>query len=388
MTSTASPANKKLWWVLPIWALLAVTGMFVDNKVAGTAPEVSDLGWLLVQAGLLGTGVLILTNRPRHRVGRLLFIAGVSFGSVWAVGLAFDALAPAGNVSLWLTLLMPLATMWGPLLAAALFLFPTGKIPSSRWRYVTWVFWLAFSLSIAAPLINGGWGGDTSEGDFSPWHDTFAPIGDILSQAFFLTFAASILIAVAGTIARFVGADGDERLQMKWLVLTGSLTAGWVSIDVVLFDATASNGLRALLTALLIVIMLGSIGVAIIKYRLYDIDQIISRTVSYVLVAGFLLLLFFGLVAVVTSFLPAQSSLSVAVSTLAVAALFNPVRARVQRWVDRRFNRAKYDAQQVVDDYTAGLQDETNLDELADGLAGVVQQTLQPTSTGLWVREP
>jgi hypothetical protein len=128
-------------------------------------------------------------------------------------------------------------------------------------------------------------------------------------------------------------------------------------------------------------------AVAIIKYRIYEIDRIISRTVSYVLVVGMLVILFFVVVTGITSFLPSQNSLAVAASTLAVAALFNPLRIRVQRGVDRRFNRGRYQRQQVIDHFVSGLQDQTNLDDLADDLSSVVEEVLEPSSVGIWIRD-
>jgi hypothetical protein len=129
-----------------------------------------------------------------------------------------------------------------------------------------------------------------------------------------------------------------------------------------------------------------SVGFSVARYRLYDIDRIISRTVSYALVAGFLGLVFFGLVTAVGAVSPGESPLAVAASTLAVAALFNPVRKRVQGWVDRRFNRSRYDAEKVMEGFAGSLQDRVDPDGVVDGWVAVVEETMQPSSVGVWVR--
>jgi hypothetical protein len=130
-----------------------------------------------------------------------------------------------------------------------------------------------------------------------------------------------------------------------------------------------------------------SIAIAITRYRLYEIDRIVSRTISYLVVVGLLAAVFFGLVTAVSSLLQTQGDLAIAASTLAVAALFNPVRKRVQGWVDRRFNRSRYDAQRVMDRFAGSLQDRVDSDEVVRGWVGVVSETMQPASVAVWVRE-
>ena len=129
-----------------------------------------------------------------------------------------------------------------------------------------------------------------------------------------------------------------------------------------------------------------AIGLSVLRYRLYEIDRIVSRTVTYLLVVGLLGLVFFGVVTLITSFLPAESDLAVAASTLAVAALFNPVRRRVQVWIDRRFNRARYDAQKVMDAFAESLRDRVDAAELSDGWRDVVAETMQPSAAAVWIR--
>jgi uncharacterized membrane protein YidH (DUF202 family) len=165
-------------------------------------------------------------------------------------------------------------------------------------------------------------------------------------------------------VYRFVRSEGAERQQMKWLALSVSILTAGVFLDQTVLGLTAADGWRAVWIGFLVIQTLVVMAVAIIKYRIYEIDRLISRTVSYILVIGMLVFLFFVVVTGITSFLPSQNSLAVAASTLAVAAIFNPLRIRVQRGVDRRFNRDRYLRQQVIDDFASGLQDQTDLDDL------------------------
>jgi hypothetical protein len=236
-------------------------------------------------------------------------------------------------------------------------------------------------------MLNGGFGGDNSDGDATPWAAAIDPVGDIVSNLFFLSMLVSAVVALSSVIYRFIRSDGIERQQMKWFALSVSILTVGFFLDQTVLGLSAAEGWRAVWVGFLVIQTLVVMAVAIIKYRIYEIDRIISRTVSYVLVVGMLVILFFVVVTGITSFLPSQNSLAVAASTLAVAALFNPLRIRVQRGVDRRFNRGRYQRQQVIDDFVSGLQDQTNLDDLADDLSGVVEEVLEPSSVGIWIRD-
>jgi len=206
-----------------------------------------------------------------------------------------------------------------------------------------------------------------------------------------------------GVVAIFLGAaislvmkrrhtTGAERAQLTWvvfalvlLVVTVCLTFVYVfgSIALGRGDPGDSAWAPAFLVMLLFPV---SFGIAVLRYRLYEIDRIVSRTVTYLLVVGLLAAVFFGVVTLITSALPAESDLAVAASTLAVAALFNPVRGRVQGWIDRRFNRARYDAQNVMDAFADSLRDRVDATQLSDGWRDVVADTMQPETIGVWVR--
>ncbi|MGH8949070.1 MAG: hypothetical protein ACRDXF_09460, partial [Acidimicrobiia bacterium] len=160
-----------------------------------------------------------------------------------------------------------------------------------------------------------------------------------------------------------------------------------IVVSVVFGDAPIAQTLTTLITMIITVGVPVSIAVAITRYRLYEIDRLVSRTVSYLLVVGLLAAVFIGAVTAAGSLLQTDSDLAIAASTLAVAALFNPLRRRVQVWVDRRFNRSRYDASKVMDGFSGSLRDEVDPDRVVEGWVGVVSATMQPASAGVWVRE-
>jgi hypothetical protein len=199
----------------------------------------------------------------------------------------------------------------------------------------------------------------------------------------FSLLAAFLILSVVALVVRAVRARGEERLQMKWLIIAGLVLAAGILSDglpvpVIIGDLLFGMGVLGLPLA---------VGAAVLRYRLYEIDRIISRTVSYALVVGFLGLVLFGLVAVLGAWMGQENQLVVAVSTLAVAGLFSPVRKRVQGWVDRRFNRSRYDAERVMSEFVGSLRDRVDPDGVVDGWVGVVAETMQPTSVGVWVRQ-
>jgi hypothetical protein len=344
-----------------------------------------------------GLGVLVARRQPHNPVGWLLIgfdlllslsvIAGSYAALCYRLGHPGLPLAPVALL---------LVTAWVPafaLLLLVILLFPDGGLAWQRWRWVLWAYagltsclWIG---SAAAPVaaiasgdihVNSG-GVVTGVHDLPRW---LAHPSGWLAGAILIPLAAIVLSFVAHQVLSWRRATGDHRQQLKWLafgaavaillgVVGGSLTSGIVS-DVLSF------GLFALPV---------SIGVGILKYRLYDIDRIISRTLEYATVTGLLVGVYAGLVLLATQALPFSLSTPVAVaaSTLAAAALFNPLRHRVQQVVDRRFNRARYDADKTVAAFAARLQDALDLDAVRDDLAAVVQRSLEPAHVSVWISQ-
>jgi hypothetical protein len=194
--------------------------------------------------------------------------------------------------------------------------------------------------------------------------------------------SAALLVSVVAVVVRFAKSSGEERLQLKWFAAAALLL-------VVVFVASIWVHSAALnvLQSLAFLCLWTAIVTAVLKYRLYAIDQIISRTLAYAIVTGLLVGLYAGLVLLATDVLSLHSSVAVAAATLAAAALFSPVRRRVQRVVDRRFNRARYDADTTVALFAAHLKDAVNLDSVRDDLASVVQRALEPTHVSVWISQ-
>jgi len=196
---------------------------------------------------------------------------------------------------------------------------------------------------------------------------------------------------VGRQVASWRRADGERRQQLKWLMSGAAICVVGLTVTVVFgtLDTKASPAAQSALDvlSLAVVALPVSIGVAILKYRLYDIDRIISRTLAYAIVTGLLVGVYAGLVLLATEVFRLHAPVAVAAATLAAAALFNPVRRRVQRAVDRRFNRARYDAEQTVAALAARLKDAVDLDSVRDDLATVVQKALEPVHVSVWMNE-
>jgi hypothetical protein len=198
----------------------------------------------------------------------------------------------------------------------------------------------------------------------------------------------SVLMAMVGVALRFRSATGVERQQLRW-VRAGAVLAvvGMLSVAIGSGLLGLSSGVSDVLVTLGIACVPLSLTVAVLRYRLYELDRVVSRTVTYAAVTGLLVATYVGLVTAVSRLTPSSSSLAVAASTLAVAALFQPLRRRVQSRVDRRFNRARYDAARTVEDFRLRLRDEVHLDAVRDDLLAVVRRTVQPEAAGLWLRK-
>jgi hypothetical protein len=208
----------------------------------------------------------------------------------------------------------------------------------------------------------------------------------VLQAVFFPLLGVCWLASVAAQVFSYRRSSGERRLQLKWLVggaaiaVVGGVLGVWLSSNPSgILRAVGGIGIAAVLALPV------SMGVAILRYRLYDIDRIISRTLAYAVVTGLLIGAYAGLVLLATRVLSVHSQVAVAASTLAAAALFNPLRRRVQRAVDRRFNRARYDADRTVAAFSARLKDAVDLDAVRDDLASVVHQALEPAHVSVWI---
>ena len=207
---------------------------------------------------------------------------------------------------------------------------------------------------------------------------------NVVQLVFFPLLAACWLASLAGQAVSYRRSSGERRQQLKWLLAGTAVVLVGAPLSILLSLVRSPSWVGILVLAALLVLPV-SIGVAVLKYRLFDIDRIISRTLAYAVVTGLLVGLYAGLVLLATQVLRVHTPVAVAAATLAAAALFNPVRRRVQRRVDRRFNRARYDADQMVAVFAARLKDTVDLDSVRADLASVASQALEPAHVSVWI---
>jgi hypothetical protein len=344
-------------------------------------------------------GAIVASRRSENLVGWLLGLYGLAqsishFSAQYAIYalLAQPDSLPAGEAMAWVSSwLVPIIIGFSVFF---ILLFPTGRLPSRRWQWVTW-------LTVAFILV-GAISGAFSSGPVDGLGPIRNPLGiegfsNIYNSILFTMVASFLLVAAASSVfIRLRGAIGVERQQIKWFAYAAAATViGLVLayvipevIDVPLwFERIGYTILLSLIPAIPI-----SIGIAILKYRLYDIDRIINRTLVYGSLTTVLVGLYVGGVTATQALFQtftAQEELPqlvVVASTLVIAALFNPLRRRIQSFIDRRFYRRKYDARKTLEAFSTKLRDETDLDALSDDLVGVVRETMQPAHVTLWLR--
>jgi hypothetical protein len=286
---------------------------------------------------------------------------------------------------------------WAPTIALAglaVLLFPDGQPPSPRWRWVLWVYVAAAVLWIGGAFI-------ASVGAIAGHHIRVDASGNLLVlshpagsaawwgvvEAVFLpVLAICWLGSVAAQVLSYRHSSGERRQQLKWLAGGSALAAATIPLAAVL-SGRHGIGVAGDIAGLGLLGLPVCMGVAILRYRLFDIDRIISRTLAYAIVTGLLVGVYAGIVLLATRVVSITTPVAVAASTLAAAALFSPLRRRVQRAVDRRFNRARYDADRIVAAFAARLQDAVDLDSVCGDLAAVVQQNLEPAHVSVRMSE-
>jgi len=368
-----------------------------------TASDTPDGGYVpyaalsaLVFSGFAMVGAVVATRRPRNPVGwcfgagALLWSVGVlSNGLYWHIAFGDPHPPAAADYAAWLGTwtFLPAFVL---LLAVVPLLFPTGAPPSPRWRAVVWTG--AVSGGVAT-LSNALAPGPLDTADFS-WVDNPFGIAGLeglrtVAAASFVLVGASALAGIASLVVRFRRAHGIERQQLRWV-------AGAACLLVVLTvggDAASSllgsgAGWAGTLLGLLCVAV--AVAIALLRYRLYDLDVVINRTLVYGALTATLAVTYLASVLLLQLLLngaTGDSGLAVAVSTLAVAGMFRPARARIQHAVDHRFYRRKYDGQRTVDAFSARLRDQVDLSVLEHELGSVVRETLHPAHVSLWLRE-
>jgi hypothetical protein len=359
----------------------------------------SNLLSLLVLLAFATTGALIASLRPQNPVGwlfcssTLCWILGVlleeyAVYSLFTAPGALPAGAIAGIVGEWLS-----GLGWFLMITVLLLIFPDGHLPSQRWRLLVWVITGLLVADTVVQLLAP----NASDADIrlagipNPLGiQAVAGLFNQLSGFIPLALFACAIPCIIAVIQRFRQARGVERQQLKWFAFGTSLSVLMILTIIVLVFATPTGDAPSSLFYLAVVSIPISAAIAILRYRLYDIDELINRTLVYGLLSATLLLIYlllvFGGQHLLSSFLDPSNGVVLVASTLVVAALFQPLRVRVQQLVDRRFYRSKYDAAQVAGRFGETLRQEVNLDQLCEHLVEVVQETVQPTNLSLWLR--
>jgi hypothetical protein len=383
---------------------LAVLGMLVLTVVLDSLTHYPGTGGPLVDslavacAGIPAAAVatVLATRRPANPIGWLLFailFVGASPSNEYDI-LAYrkhPGTLPLGWVSVVFEEVWPLFLVF---VAILLWVFPDGKLPDGRWRrpsVILLVFGLLLAVAASAPGVVVVARHDvqiTALGDVANSPGGWFIILELAVIALSLT---AWLAWIAIQIPTYRRAGGERRQQLKWLYSGGAVTLVAFILGVFVIPVAMGQapgfGTHPVVNAL-VVLAFGAlpvcIGVAVLKYRLYELDRIISRVVSYALITALLVGVYTGLVLLATHALPIRSAVGVAVATLITAALFNPLRRRVQRVVDRRFNRSRYNAEAVVAAFTARMRHTVDYDAVRDDLLGVVHEAFQPTQVSMW----
>jgi hypothetical protein len=389
-------SRRVAWSMLALYAVgFAAAPLSVANGNFQRDPGL-NLALVLAFTAFMVVGAVIVAHRPGNLVGWIFSAIGLLAATgVLAMEYAEYALVtrpgslPGGTLAAWFQWWW--LPMLGLVLVFTLLLFPTGRLPSARWR----------------PVAVLGAAGIVAVAVLSALQPTLAlqnedltvrnPLGvagapdpedGVLGAGLLALLVGCMLAAVVSVVLRFRRSRGVERQQLKWFTFAAALLAvGQLLTTFLLPDGELHDVLFGLTVAFVPI----AAGMAILRYRLYDIDRLINRTLVYGLLSGLLGLVYtVGVFATGRLLDPAggQSGLAVAASTLAVAALFQPARRRVQALVDRRFNRRRYDAARTVEAFSARLRDQVDLDTLSAELLAGVEQTVEPTAVSLWLRPP
>lgn len=376
------------------WGLTLLTATSMAVPLVGGVPFDADSSVFVLGITLVFTltGLLIALRQPGNAIGWLFLAVGLSaaLGAVtrtyverWVLhGQGSEAVAEVGaiygDVS-WIPFILVPATF-------LLLLFPDGRLLSRRWRPVAW----CAAVGIGATVLGAG----TAPGPIADYPMIENPFGveSAIRDPFLLVAVLGLTVGIGGSVVslvrRFRGARGDERQQMKWIVLAGSVGAVTTPTMIVLYEVVGEDVANGA-TMLSVMGLPVATAVAIRRYRLYDIDLVINRALVYGSLTAALGVVYVGgvlLLQVTLSGVTEGSGLAVAGSTLAVAALFRPVRSWIQGAVDRRFFRSRYDAARTLESFGARLRHEVDLGALSADLQAVAAETMQPTHVSLWLK--
>jgi hypothetical protein len=394
-------ASRLAWSLVALSVALLLGGLVLSRAASSTVPDLpfggetedgSVVANLVTLLPFSVVGAIIASRHPRNTIGWLFCSVGVTIGlnsfagdyaEFWlARGFGTRSL---GEMAAWFSSWLWILLVYVPT-SFLLLLFPDGRLPSPRWRPVAWG---------AALGAAGGVGGYALEAgplvDFPQIANPYGvngPVVGIVGVAGSIVAAGCMVASAVSLIVRLRRAGSVERQQIKWLAYGGAVVVGTIGVGglITLWSVPVSIVIMSLALLGLPIFT----GIAIVRHRLYDIDVLINRTLVYGVLTTTLVALYLGVVVVLQRIFVAltgeQSTLAVVASTLVIAALFNPLRRRIQSFIDRRFYRRKYDAKKTLEAFSSKLRNETDLEALNDDLVGVVAETLQPAYASVWLR--
>jgi hypothetical protein len=371
--------TRRLAWAL--W--LAIVGTFLGLVASGATAEDGEgsaIAYTVFVVAFATVGALVTSRQPRNPIGWILLGAGFAF--------TMGGLSEGAGTTLltWIGTWIFIAGM-GPAITFGLLLFPDGGLPSPRWRPVARLAAAAVALFVVGIALEPGrFEGTRIENAFGL--DAVPGLPGAMATAGAIALALAIAGSIASLFARFRRARSIERQQLKWLTYAAAILA--VALLAASVVGAVVEGERGVdLTNLIVTLGLATVpvamGIAILRHRLYDIDVVINRTLVYGALTATLAAAYLGSVLLI-GLAVGDSDVAVAASTLAVAALFRPARARIQAAVDRRFYRRRYDAAHTLETFSTRLRDELDLEALGADLRGVVRDTVQPAHVSLWLR--
>jgi hypothetical protein len=371
---------------------LAASSTVSDRQFGGETDDSSVVANLITLLPFSVVGAIIASRHPRNTIGWLFCSVGVVIGlnsfagdyaEFWlASGFGMSGL---GETAAWFSSWLWILLVFVPT-SFLLLLFPDGRLPSPRWRPVAWVAVLGTAGTVAGNALEAGPLVDFPQ--IANPYGVDSPVVGMVGVAGIIVGAGSMVASAVSLIVRLRRVGSEQRQQIKWLAYGGAVVVCGVFVGglTILWSVPVSIVIMSISLLGLPVFA----GIAILRYRLYDIDIIINRTLVYGTLTATLVALYFGGIVVLQRVFVAltgqQSTLAVVASTLTIAALFNPLRGRVQAFVDRRFYRRKYDAAKTLEGFSTKLRDETDLEALRGDLVGVVRETMQPAHVSLWLR--
>jgi hypothetical protein len=399
---TNSRVAAWLAWALVVLSVVLLVGGLVLSRAASSTVADLQFGGETKSANVLAdlvtllifsvVGAVVVSRQPRNTIGWLFCGVGVAVGLNSFAGdyAEFWLMSGFGMRSLGETAAWFSSWLWILLVSSPIFvllLFPDGRPPSPRWRPVAWCATLGitgFSLSLAL-------GAGPLE-DFPQILNPYSvdsPIVGIVGGAAGVVAIGSMVASAVSLIVRLRRAEGEQRQQVKWLAYGGAMVVGTILVGGVITIWSVNVSIMVMNVALLGLPVFT--GIAIVKHRLYDIDIVINRTLVYGTLSVTLAALYLGGVAATQAVLGAitnqeQTQLAIVASTLVIAALFNPLRQRIQAFIDRSFYRRKYDVAKTLEGFSMKLRDDTDLEALRGDLVGVVRETMQPAHVSLWLR--